>query len=152
MTTKEAAAIWGIKEKTISNYCNLGYIPNAEKVAGRWIIPDKSLKPLSQDTIRRLLIVSIGLKNNVASGCDWSTFDFKEEDIRLVYESLHYRKYIKEITNISTNRIPYELELTEKGVELIEGANNKTKDYVEAWNAAMQGLSFIISLLQLFKR
>lgn len=126
MTTKEMAEIWGISEKTVANYCSKEQIPNAEKNRGVWNIPKRSIKPLNKDDIRRLLILSTRLHNNPELECDYSTFDFKEEDIRLVYESLFYRGYIHDISNIDTARIPYELTITEKGFQLIDESKKFT--------------------------
>jgi len=148
MTTKEMAKKWGVNEHTVANYCKKDYIPNAKKENGSWNIPENSIKPLSIADIRRLLLVTVKLRNNPSLGCDWSTFDFDKNDLRLIYESLHYRKYIGDISDIDTNRIPYEMEITEKGMELIENIKEENVDFTQISSLAFQAISFIIALLQ----
>jgi len=47
MGTKEAAALWGYSQSTISNWCRLGLIPNATQDApsSPWHIPKNAQCP-----------------------------------------------------------------------------------------------------------
>ena len=45
MTTKEAAALWGVSETWVTILCKHNRIPGAAKNGGRWYIPDDSQKP-----------------------------------------------------------------------------------------------------------
>ena len=45
ITTKEAAAQWGISDRRILQYCNTGRIEGAEKMGNTWLIPKNAEKP-----------------------------------------------------------------------------------------------------------
>lgn len=123
-------------------------IPNCKKNGREQDIPDDSIKPLTEKDIRRLLLISVRVQNDENLECDWSTFDFKPEDIRKVYESLVYRKYIRYIKNTPTERIPYELKFTQKGMDLIDKISSKeSKDYAKLIESVVSMLGTIIPLL-----
>jgi len=46
MTTKEAAALWGISDRRVLQYCNAGRIKGAVKMGNTWLIPKDAVKPL----------------------------------------------------------------------------------------------------------
>ncbi len=48
MTIKEAAAVWGIPQRSINEFCRSGRIPGAYKSGRQWIIPDDAQKPCNQ--------------------------------------------------------------------------------------------------------
>lgn len=48
MTIKEAAAVWGIPQRSINEFCRSGRIPGAYKNGRQWIIPDDAQKPCNQ--------------------------------------------------------------------------------------------------------
>lgn len=52
ITVKQAAELWGMKERTVANHCAKGNIPGAEKVGKRWQIPDNAAKPTSGEVGR----------------------------------------------------------------------------------------------------
>lgn len=45
ITTKEAAAKWGISDRRVLQYCNTGRIPGATKMGNTWIVPKDAKKP-----------------------------------------------------------------------------------------------------------
>ena len=45
MTSAEAAAKWGVSERTVRDYCAAGKIPGARLEGGRWRIPFEAVRP-----------------------------------------------------------------------------------------------------------
>lgn len=45
MTLKEASEKWDVSSRQINYYCVEGRIPSAMKMAGVWLLPQKSDKP-----------------------------------------------------------------------------------------------------------
>ena len=75
MSAKTAAGIWNLKPSTVSDYCIKGKVCQAIKyLEARWYIPIDAVKPLSNDEIRRFLILTLQLKNNPS--LDFSLSDF----------------------------------------------------------------------------
>lgn len=64
MNTKEAAEKWGCSEKTVREYCNNGMIPLAEKVSGKWYVPDEMLG-LPPVTLNRAVYLLTCLEEHV---------------------------------------------------------------------------------------
>ena len=50
MTLKEASEKWGVSIRQINYYCAGGRIPGAVKMAGIWLLPKTSEKPLDGRT------------------------------------------------------------------------------------------------------
>lgn len=50
MTTKEAAAKWGISDRRVLQYCNTNRIDGAIKMGNTWLIPKTSVKPIDGRT------------------------------------------------------------------------------------------------------
>ena len=48
MSTKEAAARWGISDRQVANYCSNGDIPGATKQGRSWRIPSGAQKPVDK--------------------------------------------------------------------------------------------------------
>lgn len=48
MTLKEASEKWGVSVRQINYYCVGGRIPGAVKMAGVWLIPKNTQKPLDK--------------------------------------------------------------------------------------------------------
>lgn len=45
ITTKEAAAKWGITDRMVLYYCTSGRIEGAVKMGNTWLIPKDAIKP-----------------------------------------------------------------------------------------------------------
>ena len=45
ITTKEAAAIWGITDRMVLYHCTSGRIDGAIKMGNTWLIPKDTVKP-----------------------------------------------------------------------------------------------------------
>ena len=52
MGTKQASALWGYPQNTISRWCQQGKIPGAVQTAPRspWLIPKDAACPLKKDS------------------------------------------------------------------------------------------------------
>ena len=50
MTLKEAAEKWGVTPRRVNYYCAAGRIPGAVKMAGVWLIPKNTEKPIDGRT------------------------------------------------------------------------------------------------------
>lgn len=48
MTLKEASEKWGVTPRRVNYYCAGGRIPGAVKMAGVWLIPKNTEKPLDK--------------------------------------------------------------------------------------------------------
>ncbi|MCH4285871.1 MULTISPECIES: helix-turn-helix domain-containing protein [Bacillota] len=48
ITTKEAAAKWGISDRRILQYCNSNRIEGAVKMGNTWLIPKVAGKPVDR--------------------------------------------------------------------------------------------------------
>lgn len=145
MTPKKAAETWQLSVYTVRKYCKDRKIPNVQKIKkGTWEIPDGSIKPLKESEIRKVLLLTLQLKNNPRFPLDWSTYDFSKEDIRKVYDSLAYRKYIDICDVEDIKQIPYEARITEKGMNLIERSKKAKIDVANMANI-FAGLATIIS-------
>ena len=46
MTTKDAAALWGISIRRVQALCDSGKIPSATKIGDVWLMPRGTQKPL----------------------------------------------------------------------------------------------------------
>jgi len=46
MTTKDAAALWGISIRRVQALCDSGKIPSATKIGDVWLMPKGTEKPL----------------------------------------------------------------------------------------------------------
>lgn len=148
MNTQTAADAWSLKTSTVAKYCKDGKICNATKyLETRWYIPIDAVKPLSNDEVRRFLILTLQLKNKPSLEIDWSTFSIDEYTINAVYRYLVFQEFIENY-NISDNkRIPYEIVLTQKGLELV---TSNTKEEIKDFSTAMKAwLPTIIGAAQL---
>ena len=50
MALKEAAEKWGVTPRRVNYYCAGGRIPGAVKMAGVWLIPKNTEKPIDGRT------------------------------------------------------------------------------------------------------
>jgi len=149
MSTKTAADLWGISARTVSDYCKNDRIHHKFKNGKMgWYIHIDEIKPLSDNEIHRLLVLSIQLKNNPSLEIDWSTFNFDNRVIDVIYLNLVESGYIQPYNIDDKRRIPYEVILTQKGLEMATSFNQKTiPDYS---TLVSQWLPTLINVAQLF--
>ncbi|MFT3982877.1 MAG: DNA-binding protein [Lachnospiraceae bacterium] len=48
ITTKQAAAKWGVTDRMVLYYCTLSRINGAVKMGNLWLIPKNSIKPIDR--------------------------------------------------------------------------------------------------------
>jgi hypothetical protein len=136
MSAKTAAGIWNLKPSTVSDYCIKGKVCQAIKyLEARWYIPIDAVKPLSNDEIRRFLILTLQLKNNPSLEIDWSVFPIKDPAIDTIYRYLVFREMIEPFKIFDAKRIPYEVVLTQKGLEF---ATSIKKEKIEDFGTALK--------------
>jgi len=54
MTTKDAAALWGISIRRVQMLCNSGKIPSAMKIGDVWLMPKGTENRLMDDTRKQI--------------------------------------------------------------------------------------------------
>ena len=103
---------------------------------------------MSQEEIHRILILTLQLKNNPAYEIDWSLFEYDESVLDSIYTHLHTHGYIQDFSIEDKKRIPYEVVLTQKGMEL---ATTFRKEKTANFTVTLtQWLPIIISAAQLY--
>lgn len=148
MSAKTAADVWGLRPATVADYCCKGKIYGAIKYfEARWYIPVDAVKPLSNDEIRRFLILTLQLKNKPSLEIDWSTFPGDYLSVELIYRHLVYCGMLENFDIKDKKRIPYEVILTQKGLE-IATSGNRAKN-VDFGTVLKDWLPTIISAAQL---
>jgi len=48
MTTKEAAEVWGVEQRTVLAWINRNKLPSAQKIGRDWMIPKDTPKPVDR--------------------------------------------------------------------------------------------------------
>ncbi len=118
MNTKTAADLWGIKQKTVADYCKTKKIARAWKVSNKiWYIPVDTIKPLTNTQIHQLLVLTLQLKNKPSLEIDWSVCQVDRSAIKQIYAYLLEQEFIESLPTCSAERIPYEIVLTSKGLD-----------------------------------
>ena len=136
MNTKTAANLWNVRQSTVSDYCKTGKIKGAIRLDNRsWGIPIDAHKPLPDSSIKKLLLLVLQLKNNPTLDIDWTVIELQNKDIESTYKNLVALEYIKDFQvngDEPLTRIPYNVQLTQKGIDFI--SNNKEKTNFD-WTA-----------------
>lgn len=149
MSTKTAAELWGLSSRTVSGYCKNNRIHRKFKNGKLgWYIHIDEIKPLTDTEIHRLLVLSIQLKNDPSLTIDWTTFNFDDEAIDAVYQSLYQSRYIHSYSVSDKRRIPYEVILTQKGLEMATAFNKKS--IPDFSTVCSQWLPVLINIAQLY--
>ena len=139
---KGAASKWGISHQAVTAACKEGRIIGAfQDSTKKWCIPDSAMKPLDSRIIRNILIITLSLKNTP----NISISELENYDVPKIYKYLKDTGYIIEF-NESSNRIPYEAILSNKGMSL---AFNKKKEGVEWTSIAALFVQCIPSLIEI---
>lgn len=149
MSTKTAAEVWNLKPSTVSEYCKQNKVFKAIKYLGaRWYISIDAVKPLSDSDVRRFLVLTIQLKNKPSLEIDWTAFQLDFATIEPIYRYLVYRELIENFGIVDEKRIPYEVVLTQKGLEFAtSGKKEKIEDFgstIKEWLPAIIGAAQLI--------
>lgn len=149
MSTKTAAEFWGLSSRTVSDYCKNNRIHRKFKNGKLgWYIHIDEIKPLTDTEIHRLLVLSIQLKNNPSLTIDWSTFNCDDNAIDVIYQSLYLSGYIHSYSVPDKRKIPYEVILTQKGLEMATAFNKES--IPDFSTVCSQWLPVLINVAQLY--
>lgn len=148
MSTQIAAGVWNLKRQTVSDYCSKGKVYRAIKYQeARWYIPIDAVKPLSDDEIRCFLTLTLQLKNKPSLEIDWSLFPVGDSVIEPIYRYLFFREFIENFSISNQKRIPYEVVLTQKGLEFV---TTRKKEKIEDFGIILkEWVPTIIGVAQL---
>lgn len=139
----------GLSSRTVSNYCKNNRIHRRFKNGKLgWYIHIDETKPLTDAEIHLLLALSIQLKNKPSLTIDWTTFNFDDDAIDAIYQSLYLLGYIHPYSVSYRRRIPYEVILTQKGLEMATAFNKKS--FPDFSTVCSQWLSVLINAVQLY--
>ena len=128
MTTQEAAELWDLSQYTVSKYCKEGKIPDAVKISGKWRIPKNSVRPVTDKDLRKILFLTLQLKNNPEYEIDYDVLGLEGTNIKKVYDYLHSLKLIEKLPEgIPVHKIPYKAVLTKRGMSIIENGSKGEK-------------------------
>lgn len=148
--TKLVAETWGIGQGTVANYCRTGRIKDCWKDSRkRWFIPVDTIKPLSDTEVQHLLFLVLQLKNDPTLEIDWSMFTFDTTIVDLIYSNLVYEGYLKPFHIQEKERIPYEVVLTQKGLEAAlprkqSKPNVSFSNAIEHWGPIVIGIAQLV--------
>lgn len=147
MSTKAASELWDMSQKTIASYCREKIIRNAFKTEkNHWYIWIDEIKPLTNDVIHKVLVFSLELKNNSDREINWQGLA-DPSVLEPVYKQLVHHGYINDFQIADMKRIPYEITLTQKGMEMAtKYQREKTYDFKEI---SMQLLQLFTALANL---
>lgn len=143
VSTSVAASWWGLKPKTVAQYCKDGRIPGAGKdLSNHWCIPVGAFRPLAEEKIRQVLRLTLTLKNNPDLDIDYAGADIQPDALRPLYRHLAALGYIRPISDsVAVARIPYDAGLTQKGMDFV-----LLSDRQSATNDCLQLTTQIIGL------
>ncbi|WP_026495524.1 helix-turn-helix domain-containing protein [Butyrivibrio sp. WCD3002] len=114
MNTAIAADLFDVNKSTVAKYCREGKIKGCTKVDGKWMIPSKSIKPLTQKQTVTILQDLLIIKNNKAEN-----EELPDYALELVYKYLYDQGYIISYKTKKGNILkPRKIKLTEKGMNL----------------------------------
>lgn len=118
MSTKAAGDLWGLSPGTVARYCKSKKIKAFKDTSGRWCIPIDTFKPLSDNEISQLLILTLQLKNDPELKIDYSVLPIERSDLRKVYDYLAELEFIEKFDIENDEDIPYKAVLTQKGFKM----------------------------------
>ncbi|MCM1530361.1 MAG: hypothetical protein NC093_10260 [Alistipes sp.] len=138
MSVKLAAELWGVSVSTVRSYCREGRVKDCFKLNEKnWYIYIDEIKPLTNVQIHQLLVLTIQLKNDPSLTIDWSVIDIDRTAILKTYNYLKDMGYVKHIPTSEIERIPYEIILTNKGLDVATTFKREEskayKDIVTQW-------------------
>ena len=134
----------GKSTQNITAACKDGRIVGAcQDASGNWIIPINAMAPLEIEQIRKLMIISLYLKNKPEHALDYSEHD----DVVRVYSYLQQTGYINPF-NENSERIPYEVVLTEKGMKIATEGSPISINWLQLGSTVIQVAASILTIMQ----
>ncbi len=141
---KTAAEAWKVTPETVRNYCKKGKVIGEVRFEkNRWYVQVDAKKPLKESQIKKLLFLVSQLKNNPNLEIDWDAVGLEKETVYGAYESLEALDYIKHFEKNKQTpnlKIPYIVELTEMGTQLVDSQTHSKKMTKTEW------ISFIVKI------
>lgn len=128
VSTKELAQRWHVSPGTVAKYCKEGKIPGAMKLPdNHWAIPANTPKPPTDAALRKMLFLTLQLKNNPSFGIDYDALGVEPAHLPEAY------RYLADLHLLTlpdplceADRIPYAAVLTPRGLRLLQGNSEKT--------------------------
>lgn len=134
----------GWSRQKVTAACKEGRIIGAyPDTSGSWIIPVDAPRPLEVKQIRSLMVTTVYLKNRPDHVLDYSD----HESIVALYSYLQHTGYIQPF-NTDSERIPYEVVMTEKGVKLATEGKGLHLDWLNIGTTVIQVAASIITIAQ----
>lgn len=144
MSPKLAGDLWGIKYQSVTAACVDGRVIGALRdSSGKFIIPIDAYKPLEKEDIRKLMITTLYLKNRPSTDIGYTD----NEQIVKLFSYLEGIGYIEPF-NINSNKIPYEVVLTDKGMQLATKGGHVNIDWCNIGITLIQVAASIITIGQ----
>ena len=144
ITPKPAADCWGMSQQAVTSACRDGRILGAfQDTRGKWLVPANACKPMEREDIRRILILSLALKNRPDQVINNNSFD----QMVTVYRYLRDTGYIEDFDEKS-ERIPFEVVLTEKGMTTAISGKKINFDIFNAGTTLIQLIASVITIFQ----
>lgn len=141
---KTAAELWKVTPETVRNYCKTGKVIGEVRFEkNRWYIQVDAKKPFKKSQIKNLLFLVSQLKNNPDLEIDWDAVGLEKETVYGVYKSLEALDYIKHFDKnkqSQNSEIPYIVELTEMGTQLVDTQTKNKRTKKSDW------ISFIVTI------
>lgn len=137
----------GWNRQKVTAACIDGRIIGACKdTSGSWIIPVNTVKPLEIDQIRSLMVTTVYLKNNPNH-----VLDYQDHDKTVaVYSYLQQTGFIEPFDD-NSDRIPYEVVMTEKGIKLATEGKPLDLNWLHVGTTVIQVIASIITVGQAVK-
>ena len=136
----------GWNKQKVTAACADGRIIGASHdTSGSWIIPVDAVKPLEIEQIRLIMITTVYLKNKPTHVIDYSDHD----SILALYKYLEDTEYIEPF-DTNSDRIPYEVVMTEKGLKLATEGRPVCLNWLKIGTDVIQLAASIITIVQVF--
>lgn len=120
-STREMAKKWNVSERTAAKYCKSGKVPGAMKISNQWLIPCHAIRPPTDRSIQRILLLTLQLKSNPEYEIHYPSTEYTMDELPLAYGYLAETGFIElPPAEVPAARIPYEASLTEQGMKLLE--------------------------------
>ena len=134
----------GWSGQKVTAACKEGRIVGAcQDTSGRWIIPVDTMKPLETEQIRSLMVTTVYLKNRPNHTLDYSD----HESTVSVYTYLQQTGYIEPF-DAESERIPFEVVLTEKGIKLATEGKPLNLNWLNIGTTVIQVAASLITIAQ----
>lgn len=144
ITPKVFADCCDCSAQKITAACKDGRIIGAYKdMKNNWMIPCDALKPLELETIRKLMVATLYLKNNPGKEIG----NIEHDVIIRLYDYLFQCGYINQFEHES-KRIPYEVVLTEKGFKVATEGKKVNINWLNIGVSLIQVAASVITVVQ----